>query len=68
MAAATQPTTPARAYLEYFRDLGVHDFYRNQDPGNWEAATPPAPPLVPAPPLLPAQPPQPRSPQRLRPT
>ena len=38
MAVEPQKPTPARAYLEYFRDLGVHDFYRNEDPGAWAAA------------------------------
>jgi DNA polymerase len=38
MAVEPQKQTPARAYLEYFRDLGVHDFYRNEEPGEWEAA------------------------------
>ena len=29
MADGKQQTDPVRAYLEYFRDMGVHDFYRN---------------------------------------
>jgi DNA polymerase len=29
-----QPADPVRAYLEYFRDLGVHEFYRNGEPGS----------------------------------
>ncbi len=30
------PVDPVRAYLEYFRDLGVHEFYRNGEPGSME--------------------------------
>ena len=37
MAVEAQKITPARAYLEYFRDLGVYDFYRNEDAGDWVA-------------------------------
>jgi uracil-DNA glycosylase len=40
MAVEAQKVTPARAYLEYFRDLGVHDFYRNEDAGTWVATVP----------------------------
>jgi DNA polymerase len=29
MAAVEDRTAQVRAYLEYFRDMGVHDFYRN---------------------------------------
>ena len=34
MAEAKQPTEPLRAYLDYFRDLGVHDFYRSGEPAS----------------------------------
>ena len=37
MAIEAQKTSPARAYLEYFRELGVYDFYRNDEPGGWVA-------------------------------
>ncbi len=30
--AKRQATDPVRAYVEYFRDLGVHDFYRSGEP------------------------------------
>ncbi len=30
MAAANDRTEHVRAYLEYFRDMGVHEFYRNE--------------------------------------
>jgi len=30
MAVAEDRTERVRAYLEYFRDMGVHDFYRNE--------------------------------------
>src|SRR5579863_4879190 len=30
MAVADDKMTHVRAYLEYFRDMGVHDFYRNE--------------------------------------
>ena len=33
-------TEQVRAYLEYFRDLGVYDFYRNGEPGEQNAAVP----------------------------
>jgi DNA polymerase len=33
-----QPVEAVRAYLEYFRDLGVHEFYRNGEPGLIELA------------------------------
>ncbi len=36
MAEVKQPCDPVRAYLEYFRDLGVHDFYRNGEPAVYE--------------------------------
>jgi DNA polymerase len=36
MAVESRPITAARAYLEYFRDLGVHDFYRNEEAGDWQ--------------------------------
>ena len=32
-----QPIEPVRAYLEYFRDMGVYDFYRNGEPQEFEA-------------------------------
>ena len=48
-----QAEHPLRAYLEYFRDLGVHDFYRNGEPA--EAAVVEAlPEPVAALPALPA--------------
>ena len=31
-------TEQLRAYIEYFRDLGVHDFYRRGEPEPWPAA------------------------------
>ena len=31
-----QPMDPVRAYLDYFRDMGVYDFYRNGEPGTFE--------------------------------
>jgi DNA polymerase len=60
MAAHTQAEA-ARAYLDYFRDLGVHDFYRNGEPS--EQLVPEIAVLEPtiAPPheaLLPAPPPE----------
>jgi len=33
MAAANDRTEHVRAYLEYFRDMGVHEFYRNETLG-----------------------------------
>jgi hypothetical protein len=33
MAAADDRTEHVRAYLEYFRDMGVHEFYRNETLG-----------------------------------
>ena len=30
MAAADDKVGHVRAYLEYFRDMGVHEFYRNE--------------------------------------
>jgi DNA polymerase len=45
MADGTQQAIdPLRAYLDYFRDLGVHDFYRNGEAGGIEW-----PPLEPVP-------------------
>ena len=38
MADGRQQQDPVRAYLEYFRDLGVYDFYRNREPRAFEAA------------------------------
>jgi hypothetical protein len=32
MAVANQAHAQLRAYLEYFRDMGVYDFYRNGEP------------------------------------
>ncbi len=32
MAVANQAQAQLRAYLEYFRDMGVYDFYRNGEP------------------------------------
>jgi DNA polymerase len=40
-----------RAYLEYFRDMGVHDFYRNATLEAAEVAVPPEP-VVPEPVVL----------------
>lgn len=37
MAAEPQPHEHVRAWLEYFRDLGVYDFYRNGEPVEQEA-------------------------------
>jgi DNA polymerase len=57
MAVEKQPLTPIRAYLEYFSDLGVYDFFRNEEPGPWQAAQ--TPDLIPSPhpePQPPAQP------------
>ena len=54
MAVEKQPTTPLRAYLEYFSDLGVYDFFRNEDPGPWQAAAELT--LAPQPSQPPAQP------------
>jgi len=34
-----QQMDPVRAYLEYFRDMGVYDFYRNGEPGTFEPVT-----------------------------
>jgi uracil-DNA glycosylase family 4 len=36
MADGKQRTDPVRAYLEYFRDMGVHDFYRNGEAREFE--------------------------------
>jgi hypothetical protein len=33
MATANDRTEHVRAYLEYFRDMGVHEFYRNETLG-----------------------------------
>ncbi|HZY73870.1 MAG TPA: uracil-DNA glycosylase, partial [Edaphobacter sp.] len=53
-----------RAYVEYFRDLGIHDFYRRGEPVAIEAAEAtvvailpspePPPPVVPEPASVPA--------------
>jgi len=32
MSETKQPTDPLHAYLDYFRDLGVYDFYRHGEP------------------------------------
>ncbi len=37
--AERQGGDEVRAYLEYFRDLGIYDFYRNGEPRDLEAAT-----------------------------
>jgi len=69
--AKQQAIDPVRAYLEYFRDMGVYEFYRNGEPGPAEPQTTAAvpvgpevlataelpPPLVPAP--IPSRPPAP---------
>ena len=36
MADGKQQTDPVRAYLEYFRDMGVYDFYRNGEAREFE--------------------------------
>ena len=36
--AERQGSEEARAYLEYFRDMGIHDFYRNGEPRQIDAA------------------------------
>jgi len=36
-----QPMDPVRAYLDYFRDMGVYDFYRNGEPRTFEPVTAP---------------------------
>ena len=38
MAAADERIEHVRAYLEYFRDMGVHEFYRTDTPDGVEAA------------------------------
>ncbi len=38
MAGERQGLDEVRAYLEYFRDMGVYDFYRNGEPGEGTAA------------------------------
>ncbi len=46
MAAENQTHAQVRAYLEYFRDLGVYDFYRNGEPAEQElVAAPEAAPM-----------------------
>jgi DNA polymerase len=35
-----------RAYLEYFRDMGVHEFYRNGEPAGIERSVAPAEPFA----------------------
>ncbi len=37
MAVNEQGSLEARAYLEYFRDMGVYEFYRNGEPAAMEA-------------------------------
>jgi uracil-DNA glycosylase len=64
MAVEKQPITPVRAWLEYFSDLGVYDFFRNEDPGLWQAA-PPAD-LIHAALPQPSQPPAPQPPAQPR--
>ena len=49
MAASEQAQAQVRAYLEYFRDLGVYDFYRNGEPAAFEAVQEPAVEVVPEP-------------------
>src|SRR5690242_10559861 len=47
-----------RAYVEYLRDMGVHDFYRHGEPAEVVAAVPsvePATALMPGPPSAPMQ-------------
>ena len=41
MAVPEQAQAQVRAYLEYFRDLGIYDFYRNGEPVAYEAAPEP---------------------------
>ena len=36
---------PVRAYLEYFRDMGVYEFYRNGEPRGVELAVAEAEPV-----------------------
>ncbi len=52
--APPEPISPARAYLEYFRDLGVYDFYRNGEPAPFDPAlpTPHLQPSAPVPEIL----------------
>jgi uracil-DNA glycosylase family 4 len=55
MAVAEDRTAHVRAYLEYFRDLGVHEFYRSGTLAAVEAAAEPEPVPEPLPVVL-AQP------------
>jgi DNA polymerase len=50
---AVEPGQQLRAYVEYLRDLGVHDFYRQGEPVYAEAAAhaPPIDPIIEAQPL-----------------
>ena len=41
MAVDGQGSPAVRAYLEYFRDMGVYEFYRNGEPGAVEVETAP---------------------------
>jgi DNA polymerase len=49
MPVEAPKVSPARAYLEYFRDLGIHDFYRNHEAGAWAALPPSEVPIEPPP-------------------
>jgi DNA polymerase len=46
MAVAEDRVAQVRAYLEYFRDMGVHDFYRNGSPVDVAVEEDPAPEAV----------------------
>ena len=48
---ASPPQDPVRAYLDYFRDMGVYDFYRNGEPADWLEAEAPVAAESPGPPV-----------------